>query len=402
MPVIVGGTNYYIESLLWRVLVEDSEAESDKLLYDKDLEVYGKRLSDSEFPCESKRKRISNEKISAEVNEEMRKGDEELTESKHDRTEKNNESHLVDDSALRKAVYSDTGLPTEVLYEALARVDPEMASSHHPNDRRKITRSLQVFYQTGRTHTDIIKEQKMEEGGSSLGGPLRYENAVIFWVTCDQATLDKRIEKRTEGMVEQGLLAELTRFHDVNSHSEFDYTKGLMQNIGFKEFHDYLQLSPSQRESEEGRKLIENGKERLKLVTKRYSRKQVKWIRNRFLKIRDRSVPPVFCVDSSDVTQWEEQVYEKAVGILEALAKGESPEASESNPMNSVLRGSDSNVAFEEDDERLDKTRFECNTCSRVIIGKLQWRAHINGAKHKKMLKKVKTISDGYVTVIDV
>ncbi len=28
-PVVVGGTNYYIESLLWKILIENSDAQSD-------------------------------------------------------------------------------------------------------------------------------------------------------------------------------------------------------------------------------------------------------------------------------------------------------------------------------------------------------------------------------------
>jgi tRNA dimethylallyltransferase len=35
-------------------------------------------------------------------------------------------------------------IPTSVLYERLKEVDPIMAERWHPNDRRKILRSLQV------------------------------------------------------------------------------------------------------------------------------------------------------------------------------------------------------------------------------------------------------------------
>lgn len=35
-----------------------------------------------------------------------------------------------------------------------------------------------------------------------------------------------------------------------------------------------------------------------------------------------------------------------------------------------------------------DKTRYECDVCERVVIGKIQWRAHVRGAKHKKMQKR--------------
>ncbi|KAG8309020.1 tRNA dimethylallyltransferase [Homalodisca vitripennis] len=61
------------------------------------------------------------------------------------------------------------------------------------------------------------------------------------------------------------------------------YTLGIFQSIGFKEFHDYLMLSEEQRETEEGRKLFEKGVELMKVATRQYARRQIKWIRQRFL-----------------------------------------------------------------------------------------------------------------------
>jgi len=38
-----------------------------------------------------------------------------------------------------------------------------------------------------------------------------------------------------------------------------DYTLGIFQSIGFKEFHDYVTLSEVERESEAGQKLLLEG-----------------------------------------------------------------------------------------------------------------------------------------------
>lgn len=38
----------------------------------------------------------------------------------------------------------------------------------------------------GRKHSDILAEQKAEEGGSNLGGPLRYRSSIIFWLYCEK------------------------------------------------------------------------------------------------------------------------------------------------------------------------------------------------------------------------
>ena len=110
VPVIVGGTNYYIESLLWRVLLDTgagSDANSDdddagdehRLVYE--LDDIRRRSSDvtgSQAPAAG---------------------------------------------SLESILFTQDGLdhiPTAQLYEMLRQVDPQIAQSRHPNDRRKIIR----------------------------------------------------------------------------------------------------------------------------------------------------------------------------------------------------------------------------------------------------------------------
>lgn len=63
--------------------------------------------------------------------------------------------------------------------------------------------------------TEILEEQRRTPGGCDLGGPLRYEHIVMFWLVCDQETLNDRLDKRVESMVSEGLLTEIRQFHDV-------------------------------------------------------------------------------------------------------------------------------------------------------------------------------------------
>lgn len=48
---------------------------------------------------------------------------------------------------------------TAAVYQCLAAVDPEMAQRWHWRDIRKVSRSLQVFLQTGQQHSAIMREQ---------------------------------------------------------------------------------------------------------------------------------------------------------------------------------------------------------------------------------------------------
>lgn len=83
-----------------------------------------------------------------------------------------------------------------------------------------------------------------------------------------------------------------TKQHECESmaHREADYTTGIFQSIGLKEFHDYLVLPSSEQTGDTGEKLLKQGVEALKVRTRRYARQQLKWIRKRFLQQPDRQV----------------------------------------------------------------------------------------------------------------
>ena len=45
-----------------------------------------------------------------------------------------------------------------------------------------------MWEQTGKRKSEILNEQSQQCGGSSLGGPLRYLNVKMFWISCDQVS----------------------------------------------------------------------------------------------------------------------------------------------------------------------------------------------------------------------
>ncbi|XP_040830220.1 tRNA dimethylallyltransferase isoform X4 [Ochotona curzoniae] len=235
IPIVVGGTNYYIESLLWKVLVST-----------KPQEMGSENTVDRKLELEKE------------------------------------DSHE--------------------LHKRLSQVDPEMAAKLHPHDKRKVARSLQVFEETGISHSEFLHRQHTEEGGGPLGGPLKFPNPCILWLHADQTVLDERLDKRVDDMLAAGLLEELRDFHRrynqkfVSENSQ-DYQHGIFQSIGFKEFHEYL-ITEGKCTPETSNQLLKKGVEALKQVTKRYARKQIRWIRNRFL-----SRPHTCCHSSKDAIQ---------------------------------------------------------------------------------------------------
>ncbi|XP_074832255.1 tRNA dimethylallyltransferase [Carettochelys insculpta] len=312
IPIVVGGTNYYIEALLWKVLL------------------------DTEGKTSPSAGRAANPKVELEQ------------------------------------------LDCYELHCRLSQVDPEMAAMLHPHNKRKVARSLQVFEETGIRHSEFLRRQREEEGGGPLGGPLKYPNSCILWLYADQAVLDERLDKRVDDMLAAGLLEELWDFHrrynqEKVAENSQDYQHGIFQSIGFKEFHEYL-LTEGKCPQETSALLLEKGIQALKLVTKRYARNQNKWVRNRFLKRPGPNVPPVYGLEVSDLSLWDEKVLKPALQIVESFIQGQKPSI---EPLKMEHEINENKVSHN-----------LCELCDRIIIGDREWAAHTKSRSHLHRLKK--------------
>lgn len=52
----------------------------------------------------------------------------------------------------------------------------------------QIFRALEVFINSGKSLSSILNDQRNTPGGCNLGGPLRYNHIIIFWVKCEQVS----------------------------------------------------------------------------------------------------------------------------------------------------------------------------------------------------------------------
>uniref|UniRef100_A0A673TV71 tRNA dimethylallyltransferase n=1 Tax=Suricata suricatta TaxID=37032 RepID=A0A673TV71_SURSU len=276
-----------------------------------------------------------------------------------------------------------------VLHKRLSQVDPEMAAKLHPHDKRKVARSLQVFEETGISHSEFLHRQHAEEGGGPLGGPLKFPHLCILWLHADQT--DERLEKRVDDMLAAGLLDELRDFHrrynqkKVAENSQ-DYQHGIFQSIGFKEFHEYL-VTEGKCTPETSNQLLRKGIESLKQVTKRYARKQNRWVKNRFLSRPGPSVPPVYGLEVSDVSKWEESVLVPALEIVQSFIQGHKPIAA---PVKMPCSETENKRSF-----------HMCDLCDRIIIGDREWAAHIKSKSHLHQLKKRRRLDSDAVATIE-
>jgi tRNA dimethylallyltransferase len=110
---------------------------------------------------------------------------------------------------------------------------------------------------------------------------------------------------------------------------------GIFQSIGFKEFDAYLNKRSDENEKVK-KQLFDQGVDAIKTNTKRYAKKQIKWVFNRFIKSKrllvdmahsktlqillsqgsNESTPNVYELDTTDLENWDSMVSEKAFEIL--------------------------------------------------------------------------------------
>ena len=116
----------------------------------------------------------------------------------------------------------------EAMFVELRRIDPETAGNLHLNDKKRILRALEVYYETGKTMAQHNAETKLI--------PPRYDSVRIGLAYEDRDDMKRAIDLRVDKMVKAGLFDEVRALLD--SGLPRDVTA--MQAIGYKEALAYL------------------------------------------------------------------------------------------------------------------------------------------------------------------
>ncbi|KAG7296292.1 hypothetical protein JYU34_021422, partial [Plutella xylostella] len=372
IPLVVGGTNYYVESIVYNILVEDAD-NTNELLWDSSKRKRDFENVDDEIPESTEKRKI----VDATDEKSISKPDDREGPSSRDDESGTNDLEVTKE-ALQEFVDNEKKFTNEEVHDKLRLIDPVQAGRLHPNNRRKVLRSIEVWLHSGRRHSEVLAEQRGEEGR------LRHPGAtLVLWLKCEQSVHDSRLDARVDAMLRAGLLQELEAFHRqhnlrrILSGQPPDYTKGIFQTLGFKEFHEYLMLPEEEKSSEQGQKLLEMSIDNMKMATRRYARRQNKMTMGRFLEHPNREIPPIYELDTTNIELWDTEVREKAIHIVESFLNGEECRF---QPLKSQV-----------DDERKndDENSYNyCNVCERIIIGDRTYRIHMKSNKHKKVLKK--------------
>jgi len=147
----------------------------------------------------------------------------------------------------------------ESLLKKLYAFDPEYASKLHVNDTKRIVHALEIFYATGKTHSQIIADSRKK--------PSEYDFLYCVLNCSSRELLYDRINLRVDKMMKNGLLEEAKKV--VSS----DWYKGstASQAIGYKEFEAFFSGDAS----------LDSCVELLKQRSRNYAKRQLTWFRHR-------------------------------------------------------------------------------------------------------------------------
>lgn len=144
----------------------------------------------------------------------------------------------------------------EQLYEMLVNSDPLQAQKMHPNNRRRVIRSLTLQKNTGKKQSDIVQQQTHT---------MLYD-ALIIGCTMDRTLLYERINQRVEKMFASGLQKEIQ--HLLNAGVNF--TDTCMQGIGYKEWKQYY----------DGLQTVDEVKHEIQKHSRQFAKRQYTWFNN--------------------------------------------------------------------------------------------------------------------------
>ncbi|EUB64389.1 tRNA dimethylallyltransferase [Echinococcus granulosus] len=322
-PVVVGGTHYYLEAVLWLDFLRPTDERNFK--------------------------------------EEVKAGE--------------------SDGLVNYTVPPRARLPEDPkdYYAALSNANPEAAMRLHPNDTRKLQQALLIHLsrETTNASTTGALSSRMSTNRSSCP---RYPppDSLIFWLYCQPSVLKPSLDERVIKMVQRGLIRELDEFlvaaaksllpngpvvnedgtvNEMAKKALFQlankgllpsvgtehWCRGVLQSIGFKEFEDFLQLSPPKRDSPTGEMVLNEAIKKMKAATRHYARRQV-------------------CLFF--IPNWSS----RRAQDTEPFVEPSSADASEVPP-----------------------PPYICAACKgRVFVNPLQWKEHLNSRSHKKRVATLK------------
>ncbi len=354
--IIVGGTNYYVDSLMFKKENKEANENKDKIEF-KESDIKEKETVEDIKKIKEKNNNDKNELYLL------------IEKYLNDISEKNKE-HIV---------------------RILEVVDTEYYKFYHKNDTRRIINAIAYYF------TYDIKKSSIEINKECT---LYYPHTkIIMLLPTDMSSLSLRISNRVDSLLEDGL-AEIIYVFASFSHNNIpiNFTVGVLQAIGYKEFYPLFEKLPKEmienvyknytaeksnelsqsvmiyvKQSFALLELFNQCKEELKKNTVNYAKYQIKWIKKKIVEIVDD-----YCV--INVEKFDKETF----------TKDYFPKAFEYIKSTSYVSMKQSKV-----NKMINWKRYHCDICNVDMNGDKEYENHMKSNSHKKRkLKHNKQIKE--------
>jgi tRNA dimethylallyltransferase len=140
-------------------------------------------------------------------------------------------------------------------HRMLSRLDPVSAGQIAINDKYRVIRALEIFFQTGkrRSEVEVVREEQFDAGK--------------FFLDQDRDVLNENIRKRTQQMFEKGWVEEVRGL--LLKYPNFEQMPA-GASLGYPEIIRYIRGDLGRADCEEI----------IVLKTKQYAKRQLTWFRN--------------------------------------------------------------------------------------------------------------------------
>ncbi|WVQ99561.1 hypothetical protein IAU59_006697 [Kwoniella sp. CBS 9459] len=295
------------------------------------------------------------------------------------------------------------------LHRLLCAVDPKEGGRWHWRDGRKVRRGLERWWERGGP-VEAVAGSDATGGHSAAGSGRRARfRTLIFWVYEPLNDLRPRLDKRVDKMLENGLLREIAELRGIaqtiyGTTEATDHTEGIFQSIGYKEF-SALRLPQDHPATDPA---FAPALARTKLSTHQYAKSQVKWIKKQLLPVvrEARALGGevyVYVVNGGDK------------GILPALDVLQDFLAEKDLPLAHTIGHVDArdllSILHNEDDAKVPDTadrqdinaRKNCEACSSpgrpFSVSLKEWDAHAKSKTHKRNANPVKRNKEEWIAL---